>query len=68
MLFPADFHVEALLDQWVSTGMPSKVMKASLPMAASYLLSLVDVRMVNVPLRPRPGSSSIVELRIEARF
>merc|ERR1711900_7565 len=67
-LFPAVFHADAVLDRRVSIGVPRKEMKVSLPMAASYLVSLVDVWMENVPLRPRPGSSSIVELMMVARF
>src|ERR1700722_8560179 len=43
MLCPAVFHVEAELDQQVPIGAPSKDMKASLPTAASYWVSLADV-------------------------
>ena len=67
MLFPAAFHVEALLDWEGSIGVPSEVIKASLPIAASYRVSRAGVWIVNVPLRPQPGSSSIDELVMVAQ-
>src|SRR5882757_1527846 len=41
-LFPADFHVDIMLDWSVVIGVPREETKVSLPMAASYRASLAD--------------------------